>query len=260
MRVPPRPICSQRESDAATTEALAADSSMRPLKLISDEGFCLLPRAVDAESVQLLRERCRESLAATGEGRNTRSSRGHVYAARNVIEAVPEALVVWRQGPIFETLRQVLGEHFGLVRGLFFDKPPDRTWALSWHKDKSIAVADNTLASTHFSRPTRKAGVPHVIASDDVLRRMLTMRIHLDDVTEENGPLRVIPESHKSATCRGRGVEAAGPRIRRRCTCDASPDRFVAARHSASSPNPAPRVCCRRTIARWLPLVSFHPW
>lgn len=106
-------------------------------------------------------------------------------------------------------MRQVLGEHFGLVRGLFFDKPPDKTWTLPWHKDMSIAVADNTLASAHFSRPTCKAGVPHVIASDEVLRRMLTLRIHLDDVTNENGPLRVIPESHKSATCRGRGTEAA---------------------------------------------------
>ncbi len=38
---------------------------------------------------------------------------------------------------------------------------------------------------------------------------MLTMRIHLDDVTDENGPLRVIPQSHQSKTCGGLGVDAA---------------------------------------------------
>ena len=141
---------------------------MHTLKQITDDGFCLLPRAVDAETLQVLRDRCRESLAATGEDRNARSSGGHVYAARNVLELVPESLVVWRQGLMFETLRRVLGERFGLVRGLFFDKPPDKTWTLPWHKDMSIAVADNTLASAHFSRPTRKAGVPHVIASEDI--------------------------------------------------------------------------------------------
>src|SRR5262249_11151008 len=50
--------------------------------------------------------------------------------------------------------------------------------------------------SRHFSKPTRKAGVPHVEASEDVMGRMLTARVHLDDVTEENGPLKVIPGSH----------------------------------------------------------------
>jgi ectoine hydroxylase-related dioxygenase (phytanoyl-CoA dioxygenase family) len=54
-----------------------------------------------------------------------------------------------------------------------------------------------------FEKPTTKASVPHVEAPLEVLKDMLTVRIHLDDVTEENGPLRVIPGSHKSgkASC-----------------------------------------------------------
>jgi ectoine hydroxylase-related dioxygenase (phytanoyl-CoA dioxygenase family) len=43
-----------------------------------------------------------------------------------------------------------------------------------------------------------KAGVAHVEAPEEVLQAMLTARIHLDDVTEENGPLRLIPGSHRS--------------------------------------------------------------
>ncbi len=35
---------------------------------------------------------------------------------------------------------------------------------------------------------------------------MLTLRIHLDDVTDENGPLRVIPGSHTSSQSEGVGV------------------------------------------------------
>jgi ectoine hydroxylase-related dioxygenase (phytanoyl-CoA dioxygenase family) len=79
---------------------------------------------------------------------------------------------------------------------LYFDKPPGRSWALPWHKDLTIAVQDNTRPSTHFGKPTRKAGVPHVEAPLELLQRMLTVRVHLDDITEENGPLRVIPGSH----------------------------------------------------------------
>ncbi len=81
---------------------------------------------------------------------------------------------------------------------LYFDKPPERTWSLPWHKDLTIAVRDNTPASQVFARPTTKAGVPHVEASREVLERMLTLRIHLDDTDEENGALCVQPGSHHS--------------------------------------------------------------
>ena len=70
-------------------------------------------------------------------------------------------------------------------------------------------MKDNALRSEAFSRPTVKAGVPHVIASDELLQQMLTLRIHLDEVTDENGPLRVIPESHVSSESAGIGVESA---------------------------------------------------
>jgi ectoine hydroxylase-related dioxygenase (phytanoyl-CoA dioxygenase family) len=69
---------------------------------------------------------------------------------------------------------------------------------LAWHKDLTIAVRDNRLPSQQFLRPTVKAGVPHVEAPIGLLQQMLTLRIHLDEVTHENGPLRVIPGSHRS--------------------------------------------------------------
>ncbi len=83
------------------------------------------------------------------------------------------------------------------MRALFFDKPPQNSWALPWRKDVTIAVRENRLPSPHFSKPTLRAGVPHVEAPVEVLNQMLTLRIHLDDVTDENGPLRVIPGSHR---------------------------------------------------------------
>jgi hypothetical protein len=127
-----------------------------------------------------------------------RSDGGTVYAARNVLTLWPPAASVWRQPPLPEALAAVLGPDYGLTRVLFFDKPPDRTWALPWHKDMTVAVRDNRLPSTQFSKPTRKAGVPHVEAPVELLDRMLTARVHLDEVTEENGPLKVIPGSHRS--------------------------------------------------------------
>ena len=48
-----------------------------------------------------------------------------------------------------------------------------------------------------------------MIACDEVLSQMLTLRIHLDEVTDENGPLRVIPGSHLSSQCDGVGADNA---------------------------------------------------
>jgi ectoine hydroxylase-related dioxygenase (phytanoyl-CoA dioxygenase family) len=78
---------------------------------------------------------------------------------------------------------------------LYFDKPPGSDWALPWHRDLTIAVRRHG-SSERFRKPTRKAGVPHVEAPPEILAGMVTARIHLDSMQDDNGPLRVIPGSH----------------------------------------------------------------
>jgi ectoine hydroxylase-related dioxygenase (phytanoyl-CoA dioxygenase family) len=95
-------------------------------------------------------------------------------------------------------MRLALGGQAGLVRVLYFDKPPGQSWA----KDTAIAVRDNRLPSSIFAKPTTKAGVPHVEAPRPLLENMLALRIHLDDIIEENGPLKVIPGSHRGVETR----------------------------------------------------------
>jgi ectoine hydroxylase-related dioxygenase (phytanoyl-CoA dioxygenase family) len=70
-------------------------------------------------------------------------------------------------------------------------------------------VKPHTGASPVFSKPTLKAGVPHIEASREVLEAMLTLRIHLDDMTDENGPLQVVPGSHRLGKVPVAGYETA---------------------------------------------------
>ncbi len=167
------------------------------LEAVRRDGFSIVPGVFTPARVDQIAGGLARALASAGcDGESIRSRQGSVYAARNVLSVFPEACELWREPPLVELLRSVLGPQAGLTRALFFDKPPDRTWSLPWHKDLTIAVEDNRLASRHYCKPTTKAGVPHVEAPLELLQRMLTLRIHLDDVTEENGPLLVMPGSH----------------------------------------------------------------
>jgi hypothetical protein len=120
---------------------------------------------------------------------------GSAYGARNVLRLWPRVLQMMRTPGLARPLIEVLGQKCGVVRGLYFDKPPGHSWALPWHRDKTIAVKQHG-PSGDFKKPTTKAGVPHVEAPASLLESMLTARIHLDAMTEKNGPLRVIPGSH----------------------------------------------------------------
>jgi hypothetical protein len=188
---------------------------MRPADLISTldrDGFYLL-RGVfaPAECDRLLSEW--EAATATGGAGVMRSAAGNVYGARNILDLWPDALRVIDQPALREGVQAVLGADFGLVRILYFDKPPGESWALPWHKDLAVAVKDNRLPSREFSRPTTKYGVPHVEAPSWLLEQMLTARLHLDEVSEENGPLRVVPGSHRD----GKGASTAGNEVRILC-------------------------------------------
>ena len=164
------------------------------------DGCVLLSGLLDQEETEEVARSLGSALQATDEEAPLRSQEGTVYAARNVLKVWPEGGTIWRRPPLVDLLRRVLGVGCGLVRVLFFDKPPGQTWALPWHKDLTITVRNNRLPSGHFCKPTFKAGVSHVEAPEAVLVAMLTARLHFDDVTEENGPLKVIPGSHRDGT------------------------------------------------------------
>ena len=122
---------------------------------------------------------------------------GAYLGARNLLTWWDGCLGIARHATINTFVIHNLGSSAGLVRALYFDKPLGHVWSLPMHRDMTIAVADHCYPPAPFSKPTTKSGIPHVEATWQVLSGMLTLRLHLDPMTKENGPMVVIPQSHR---------------------------------------------------------------
>lgn len=98
------------------------------------------------------------------------------------------------------TMHRIAQHHLGdaarPVRAILFDKRPGINWALGWHQDRTIAVRERRDAPG-FGPWSRKAGIDHVEPPFEIIERMVTLRAHLDDCSEDNAPLLIVPGSHR---------------------------------------------------------------
>jgi len=82
------------------------------------------------------------------------------------------------------------------VRAVAFDKTPEVNWAVAWHQDRTVAVR-RRIEAEGFGPWSTKEGVPHVAPPVDVLRGMVTLRLHVDRCGLDNAPLKVAIGTHR---------------------------------------------------------------
>lgn len=164
---------------------------------IETDGCCLVQNAISPDETERVERELSESLESKFVA--PVSFRAKTFGARNLAAAWDGWRDIVDNDRIRQLLRDHVGERCGLVRVLYFDKPPGHGWSLPWHRDQTIAVDQHLEPLAPFSKPTTKAGVAHVEATIGVLQQMLTLRLSLDPMSPENGPLLVIPGSHRDA-------------------------------------------------------------
>lgn len=98
-------------------------------------------------------------------------------------------------GAVGSVAAGVLGPNCKPVRAILFDKTRTTNWSLGWHQDRTICVRDR-VEVPGFGPWTLKGGLHHVAPPFDLLSRMVTLRVHLDDVPAANAPLMIAPGSH----------------------------------------------------------------
>jgi len=81
------------------------------------------------------------------------------------------------------------------VQAIAFDKTPEVNWKVTWHQDLMFPFG-GPVTSPGYSLPSIKGGIHFARPPRAVLEELLAVRLHLDDSTLTNGPLRVALGSH----------------------------------------------------------------
>jgi ectoine hydroxylase-related dioxygenase (phytanoyl-CoA dioxygenase family) len=76
-----------------------------------------------------------------------------------------------------------------------FDKSADSNWLVVWHQDIALPV-EARIDAEGWGPWSVKSGQLYAHAPTNVLEQAVALRIHLDDSTSDNGPLRVLPGTH----------------------------------------------------------------
>ncbi len=81
-------------------------------------------------------------------------------------------------------------------RATLFDKSPSANWLVAWHQDTALPLRER-FDDSDWGPWSMKAGVIHAHAPAWALEKVVALRVSLDDSTATNGPLRVLPDSHR---------------------------------------------------------------
>lgn len=148
-----------------------------------------------------------------------------------------------------------------LVRAILFNKSPSANWSVSWHQDKTVALS-RSFADPAWRAWSVKDDVLHAQPPQKLLEQMLTIRVHLDAASGDNGCLKVIPGSHRLGVLSHHQIQAAVA-ASSAVWCEAAPRTAMVMRplliHASSkSTAPAPRRVLHLEFSDWVLPAGVH--
>lgn len=119
----------------------------------------------------------------------------NIFSIRKLLKIIPELKDIILNEKLLAILMMNFNSDSFISKAIYFDKPQKSNWFVPYHQDMSISV--NKRADLEgFSNWTVKKGYYGVQPPLSVLKNTVTVRIHLDKTTKENGALKVVPKSH----------------------------------------------------------------
>jgi ectoine hydroxylase-related dioxygenase (phytanoyl-CoA dioxygenase family) len=150
---------------------------------VGRDGFAIVPGIIEAAELDTLVQNLQHSQVP-------RSRAGIRHAMRDLNVAS-----VAGDERLLELARGVLGSAAFPFRATLFDKSPDSNWLVVWHQDTALPLRER-CDMPGWGPWSVKAHVNYAHAPAGALEQVLALRLHLDDSTADNGPLRVLPATH----------------------------------------------------------------
>ena len=97
---------------------------------------------------------------------------------------------------LLEIAVSFLGPAVVPFRATLFDKSSSSNWLVTWHQDPALPMR-HRIDDGEWGPWSEKAGVLYAHAPAWALERVIALRVHLDDSRPTNGPLRVLPDTHR---------------------------------------------------------------
>jgi ectoine hydroxylase-related dioxygenase (phytanoyl-CoA dioxygenase family) len=151
---------------------------------VEEQGFAIVPAVLTKPDISKLER----DLVHAGVHRSRAGTR-HVLKHSAVSELASD-------DRLLGIAQQVLGSDAVPFRATLFDKSPHSNWLVMWHQDTALPLRHRRETSG-WGPWSIKDGVTYAHAPAPALGEVLALRIHLDDSTADNGPLRVLPGTHK---------------------------------------------------------------
>lgn len=163
--------------------------------MFAEQGFEVVPAVLTACATEAVRKAL-EGLAPEGAGTRTLLSLEWCATLAETLRTHP------RLGPHLPT------GHVA-VQCTFFEKTRIKNWLVSLHQDLSIPVAER-VDQPELLGWSEKEDTLYVQPPLAVLQDLVAVRLHIDPCGADDGPLRVVPGTHRIGTV---PVEA-GPALR----------------------------------------------
>lgn len=165
-----------------------------------DDGFAVVSSVFDGAEL--------DRLAKTLEGAPLQRSRA---GARHLL-TVPPIAALARDSRLTKMAAEVLGCDPVPFGATLFDKSSEANWLVVWHQDTALPLIERRDAAGWGPWST-KGGITYAHAPASALSQVVALRVHLDASTEGNGPLRVLPRTHKLGVLTDQQIHSTAERI-----------------------------------------------
>ena len=160
-------------------------------KKISGEGFAVINDVFSHEEVDDLLSLISNADNSKPTFRKTKE----LFAIRQFLKEVPSSFNQIFNDKMKRIISCLFGPEYFVVKSIYFDKPANSNWFVSYHQDLTISV-DKKIFLADYKFWTVKQNQFSVQPPTHILQDNFTVRIHLDETNKENGALKVIPKSH----------------------------------------------------------------